>query len=351
MSDYGRTLTLLILDDEEIQFDDRLFLQSAGLAVANGIPVRFVFTATSDGSYRISRQALRILKGMHQFMELRIEEAELGRSTVEIWPGSVHFSDPVETRLPIATGITFALEAYLPILLTSKQDHRILLEGGTHTDDAPCFDHIQRSVIPLLDQMGIDLRAELLRPGFAPAGGGAVQIAAKSVIAPQPLELMHAGRQIRNKATLLWSHGPQKDAEKQKENLEQSLRWKESEIELQRNNDSLSAGYSVILESTKENVNNIFAEHSFQRSTHGRATKRAIEHFRRFAAQRVPVSRSLAEMMIVPMALSKGGKIRTEPLSQHSEQLLRLLPRFLPIQYEVQHSSRADATLTIQRQH
>jgi len=288
---------------------------------------------------------------MSQFMEMRIEEGKLGSSTVEIWPGSVHLSGPVQTRLPIATGIAFALEAYLPMLLTSKQDHHLLLEGGTHTADAPCFDHFQRSLIPLLDQMGMDLRAELLRPGFTPAGGGAVQISAKSVLAPQPLELIHAGRQIRNKATLLWSHGPQKDAEKQKENLEQSLRWKPSEIELQRNNDSLSTGYSVILESTKENVNNVFAEHSHQRATHGRATKRAIEQFRRFAAQRVPVSRSLAEMMIVPMALIAGGTIRTEPLSRHSKQLLRLLPRFLPIHSEVQHSSRADATITIQRQH
>lgn len=341
---------MLILDDEEIQFDDRLFLQCAGLAVALGIPCRFVFSAISERSYRVTRQSLLILTSMKQFNDLRIEGAELGSAQVEIWPGPRESQNTMHTRLPIATGISLAFEAYLPLLLRATSDCSVTIEGGTHTEDAPCFDQMQRSLIPLLDQMGLEMRAELIRPGFAPAGGGEVQITSKAREPTEALELVHAGRQIRNRAILFWAHGPQKDADKQKENLEQSLRWRPEEIELRRNNDSLSAGYSLILESTKENVNNIFAEHSYRRGTHASATKRAIEQFRRFAAQRLPVSRSLAEMLIIPMALGRGGTIRTEPLTPHAEQLLGILPRFLPINAAIQHSSRADATVTISPQ-
>lgn len=50
------------------------------------------------------------------------------------------------------------------------------LRGGLFQDFAPSVFHLQHALLPLLAHMGAAVRAEVVRPGYVPSGGGILRL-------------------------------------------------------------------------------------------------------------------------------------------------------------------------------
>ena len=69
----------------------------------------------------------------------------------------------------------------LPLALAGGQS-TVIMRGGTHVAWSPPFDYVERVYLPALTALGIDCRAELVKWGFYPKGGGEI----RATIQPSP---------------------------------------------------------------------------------------------------------------------------------------------------------------------
>jgi RNA 3'-phosphate cyclase len=107
--------------------------------------------------------------------------ARIGNATVT--GGSVGSSDltfqpgPVAAgkyHFPIGTAGATALvlhTVYLPLALCDGPSE-IVLEGGTHSEKAPCYHFLATTWRAYLTRLGLTVSVEMKRPGFYPRGGG-----------------------------------------------------------------------------------------------------------------------------------------------------------------------------------
>jgi RNA 3'-phosphate cyclase len=100
-------------------------------------------------------------------------QAEVGSSEVSFQPGPLRAAD-VETEVGTAGSVTLVLQAVLPLLLVAPGHQRLRVGGGTDVPMAPPWDWFQHVLWPRLAPPGAEL--ELLQRGFAPEGGGAVEV-------------------------------------------------------------------------------------------------------------------------------------------------------------------------------
>src|SRR5690606_11447207 len=93
-------------------------------------------------------------------------------------------------------------QTLLPALLAADAPSSVHISGGTHNPLAPPADFLQLAWLPLLRQMGASVEMQLLRHGFAPAGGGEIAVQ----INPSPLRPLHLhtpGEVLAQRASVL----------------------------------------------------------------------------------------------------------------------------------------------------
>jgi len=338
---------MLIIDGQSEQAGRSLLGTCLGLSMATQTPFRMENISTGSRGVGLSRRELSLILAANQVCGGDLDGAVMGSQTLSFRPGQVQ-AGHYDISIGMAGSVTEVLLCLLPALMQADGGSSLLLQGGTHIPGSPSFDFLQRVFIPVLEQMGPRLRLSLERPGFYPAGGGKISAEIEPAETSASWEIYDAGRSLKNSATVLMAHGSKKIAQRQLEQVQKKLSWKESECHIELVRHSLGPGNVMILETVKENINALFCGYAGAHDSPQSATIKAIESFRRFVAQRVPVSPMLAETVLLPLALTKGGEFRTTPLSLHSQQQIPLIQRFLDVNISVEHSSRADATVRVQ---
>lgn len=112
----------------------------------------------------------------------------VGSSQLTFEPGTVM---PGQYRFAIGTAGSTSLvlhTVYLPLALANEPTE-LVLEGGTHTEKAPCFHFLQTTWRAYMSRLGVKMELAMERPGFYPRGGGKIKarIASTSILRPLSL--------------------------------------------------------------------------------------------------------------------------------------------------------------------
>jgi RNA 3'-terminal phosphate cyclase (ATP) len=86
-----------------------------------------------------------------------------------------------------AGSCTLVLQAVLPHLLMASGPSRVTVRGATHTTNAPSYDFFAETLLPVLTKLGPKLQVRLDRHGFG-AGGGSMTVEILPASEPQRLE-------------------------------------------------------------------------------------------------------------------------------------------------------------------
>jgi RNA 3'-terminal phosphate cyclase (ATP) len=115
------------------------------------------------------------------------------------------------------------LHAVLPPLFAATGDSTIVVRGGTHVAWSPPFDYLRDVLLPTLATLGMKATAELVAPGWYPAGEGEVRATVAGLgpdwrrrVRPLKAEKRGSLRSItgRSIAANLPSHIPQRMADR-----------------------------------------------------------------------------------------------------------------------------------------
>lgn len=122
----------------------------------------------------LKRQHLTCVRAALAISGGTAEGAAPGSSDLRFTPGAVTAGDH-EFRIDGAGSTSLVLQTVLLPLLQAGGVSRLRLQGGTHNPLAPTFDYLDRVFLPRLRAMGARVELELVRAGFMPAGGGAIE--------------------------------------------------------------------------------------------------------------------------------------------------------------------------------
>lgn len=261
----------------------------------------------------------------------QVEGARVGASEFTFIPGQV---TPGEYLFSIGTaGATMlVLQTILPPLMIADKPSRITLEGGTHNKHAPPFDFLQKTFLPLVNRTGPHVFMELERYGFYPPGGGRINVTIKPLTEPERLEMEERGEIKDRRARALVVKLPESIAERELQVIREHLNFKTEELRVETSDKALSPGNIVMIEIKSEHLTELITSVGERGLRAETVAERAAMEAASYLQTGAPVGEHLADQLLIPLAIARGGSYTTGALSLHTTTNIEIIRKFLDVQ-------------------
>jgi len=265
-----------------------------------------------------------------------VEGASLGSSRMVFRPGSPRSGD-YRFIIGSAGSTTLVFQTVLPALLGCEGPSIVTVEGGTHNDMAPPFEYLDRTFLAALRKMGARVEATLERHGFYPAGGGRFSArmeggpGGEGTLALKPVDWLERGALTEGEAIVVGSRLPDHVFSREAETLRKLLGWPASRIRVETV-ESAGPGNVILVDQPAEHAGAVVAAVGRKGRPAEEVAKAAAAAWRAWAEADVPVDGHLADQLLLPMALSGGGRFRTTPPTLHTRTNIGVIRHFLPVE-------------------
>ncbi|NMA42467.1 MAG: RNA 3'-terminal phosphate cyclase [Oligosphaeraceae bacterium] len=321
---------------------------SLSLSAITGQPLHIENIRANRKKPGLMRQHLACVKAVAEICHGELDGAELNSQALTLKPGMIQGGD---YRFIIGSaGSTLLLaQAILPVLLFADRPSRVVLEGGTHTMQAPIFDFFERVYLPCLHKMGLEIEVSMERAGFYPAGGGMVVLSVKPARVWRQLSLIERGELQEARVTALGS------------GLDQSILTDELKIfqaglagvlpwqALARDVESSGSGNVLFAELAYENLTELFSVCGRYGLSRKSVAKSAISLVKQYIGQGWVVGQHLADQLMLPLALGAGGNYLTGRPTLHAESNRQVIRRFLDVKVDFKKMSDSLCEMEVQK--
>jgi RNA 3'-terminal phosphate cyclase (ATP) len=325
---------MILIDGSFGEGGGQILRTALGLSLFTGQPFRIDKIRAGRRNPGLLRQHLTAVKAAAKIGQAEVTGVNIGSTQLTFSPGRVA-AGCYQFAVGTAGSATLVLQTVLPALLISEdqdRETRLTLEGGTHNPFAPPFDFMTKAFLPLLERMGAQIEARLERYGFYPAGGGRFEIVIKPAKALEPIELNERGKILNRRATALVAHLPRGIAERELGVVHRKLSWPQEWLKAESTTNSPGPGNVVTLEIESENLTEVFTGFGERGVAAEAVADQAVIAARRYLASDVAVGEHLADQMLLPMALARGGSFTTVPPSRHTTTNIEIIRKFLDIE-------------------
>jgi RNA 3'-terminal phosphate cyclase (ATP) len=269
-----------------------------------------------------------------------INSQELTFVPREIVPGDYQFS------VGSAGSTTLVLQTVLPVLMLASKPSALTLEGGTHNPAAPPYDFLEKAFVPLLERLGARVQTELIAAGFYPAGGGAMKVMIEPPADLHALVLTTRGEVRRRMARALVANLAHSIADRELAVIGKQLRWETSCLKSEVVS-SRGPGNVMMLEIESDNATEVFTGFGERGVRAEAVAENAASQARRYLASDVAVGEHLADQLLVPLALAKGGVFTTLAPSRHTHTNIDIIAKFLSTRIRVDMNNDHSCTIEI----
>ena len=230
-----------------------------------------------------------------------------------------------------AGSTSLVMQTILPALMLAPARSTITLQGGTHNPLAPPFEFIQYAFLPLINRMGVRVKARLQRPGFAPEGGGLIQVKIEPADRLQPLEIIERGRILQQRAVVMLANLPMHIAERELAVIAKLLPVNANNLSVAVDSRASGPGnvVSIIIESS--NITECFTAFGRKGLPAERVAEMAVTTAQSYIDAGVPIGKHLADQLLVLMALAGGGRFVTMQPSLHTMTNISVIQTFMPV--------------------
>jgi RNA 3'-terminal phosphate cyclase (ATP) len=242
-----------------------------------------------------------------------------------------------------AGSIPLILTTVIPAVSLSNNSLQIEIIGGTDVKASPTIDYVKYIVGESYRSIGIRFSVDIVKRGYYPRGGGIVKSTIKPCRSPGTLELL-ATRCIEPKITSVCGKLPLHVAQRQVSSAMAALEKKG----IRCNNyaasveTSVSPGSSILIYSTSEFGLFVGGDSVGEPAKRAEAVgKEAAERFLESMLAPAPVDPFLADMLVLPLALSKGkSRYRTRRVTKHLLTNLNVASEIVGCKYSIEQQGR-----------
>jgi RNA 3'-terminal phosphate cyclase (ATP) len=303
------------------------------LALCTGKPFRIENIRAKREKPGLLRQHLTGVLAAKEIGSAKAEGAMLGSKTLEFAPGKIRAGE-YKFSIGTAGSCTLVLQTILPALMTASGASKLTLEGGTHNTQAPPFDFLQKTFLPLLERMGPRVRVRLEKYGFYPAGGGRIAIEIEPCAKLKPMELTERGEIKHRRAVAIVANLARNIAQREIETVSHFLNWPTEMLETVETKQSPGPGNVVMIEMGGPAVTEVFTGFGRLGASSEKVASEAAGEARSYLASDAVAGEHLADQLLLPMALAGAGSFTATKLSQHARTNMEVIAEFLPVVFE-----------------
>jgi RNA 3'-terminal phosphate cyclase (ATP) len=307
------------------------------LALVTGQPFRIESIRARRERPGLLRQHLTAVLAAAEVGNAKTDGATLGSKTLEFVPGKIR---PGDYRFAVGTAgsSTLVFQTILPALMTASGPSRLTLEGGTHNTQAPPFDFLQKTFLPLLSQMGPKVSVHLERYGFYPAGGGRFFAGIEPCEKLSPLVLTERGAMTERRVIAIVANLGRNIAQRELDTVSHLLNGSADVLEIIETRESSGPGNVVMIEAGSDAVTEVFTGFGRLGASAEKVASEAAGAALSYLASRAVADEHLADQLLLPFALAGAGAFTATRVSLHAKTNIEIISLFLPVHFATEKS-------------
>jgi RNA 3'-terminal phosphate cyclase (ATP) len=308
---------------------------SLSLSLATGKPFRIEKIRAGRERPGLLRQHLTAVLAAAEVGGAQVEGASLGSQALAFQPGKVRAGE-YKFAVGTAGSGTLVFQTILPALMLADGPSRVSIEGGTHNDAAPPYEFLAKTFLPLLERMGPRVALEFKRYGFYPAGGGCFHAAITPASKLDPLHLGERTGITHRRICAVVANLARKIAQREVETAAEMLNWGPETQAIEQTTNSPGPGNIVMIEIGSAEVTEVFSSHGHLGVPSEKVAASAAREARAYLACRAAADEHLADQLLLPMALARGGSFTAAKLNLHARTNMEVIREFLPVRFHTE---------------
>jgi RNA 3'-terminal phosphate cyclase (ATP) len=307
---------------------------SVALASLLGEEIRIENIRAGRDKPGLRAQHLKVVQACHEMCEGVVQNASVGSREITYAPGGRFRGGEYSWDIGTAGSTTMMAQTLLPLACFSRKPSKFRLEGGLFQDFAPSAYHMKFVLLPFLERMGVRAGLDIIRPGYAPKGGGIIEIRVEPVGELKPLNLTEQGEILHIRGIALSSHLKEKRVSQRMaaecQRVLSSYGY-EAEIEEIEDESSLQQGAALAIYAETGLGNRIGSDRAGRPGRSSESIgKYVAESLMEDVRTGAAVDRYIADQLIIYAGLAEGVTRYSVPsITEHVETNLWLIEEFL----------------------
>jgi RNA 3'-terminal phosphate cyclase (ATP) len=184
--------------------------------------------------------------------------------------------------------------------------------------------------------MGPRVEIKLEHYGFYPPGGGKFNVTIEPAATLKRLDLIERGEMRDGRARALVVKLPPNIAERELTVIGERMMWSAEQLHIETSTNALSPGNVVMIEFESEFLTEMFSRVGERGVRAEVIAEDVVEEVQQYLATNAPVGEHLADQLLIPLALARGGSFTTGKLSLHTTTNIEIIKKFLEVDITVE---------------
>lgn len=337
---------MLTIDGSQGEGGGQILRSALTLSMLTGEPFRIEKIRAGRPKPGLLRQHLTAVKAAAEISGAKITGAELGSASVTFVPAEVRAGDyHFAIGSAGATALVFQT-VFLPLARQAVAS-RVTIEGGTHNLAAPPFEFLERAFLPAVAKMGFDAQLTLHRHGFYPAGGGKLTAEiGPARAASGKFVAEDRGDLVSRQGEAVFANLPVDIARREATKLQEFLALAEGEVMI-REVKAAGPGNLLWLEIRHAEATDVFTAHGELGVSAEQVAGKVARQVEKYIESGAAVGAHLADQLLMPLALSGGGRFTTTRPTPHTHSNIAVIEKFLPVEITITDSKLGDRLIEV----
>jgi RNA 3'-terminal phosphate cyclase (ATP) len=330
---------LVKIDGSQGEGGGQILRTAISLSAITGKPIEVSNIRANRTNPGLRPQHMAGIRIIADLFHAKSENLKVGAEWIRFSPSDKFEGGSIKFDIGTAGSIPLILMTVVPAVSLSNNSLQIEVTGGTDVKASPTIDYIKHIVAKSYLSIGPKFSVNVLKRGYYPKGGGVVQCTIKPCKTPGTIELL-ATEYLEPKIISVCSQLPIHVAKRQISSALIALEKKDircsnytASIET-----SISPGSSILVYSASDFGLYVGGDSIGELGKRAEAvgTEAAMRFLDSTLAQ-ATVDPFLADMLVLPLALSKGrSRYRVGRVTQHLLTSLHVVSQMIGCKYSIE---------------
>jgi RNA 3'-terminal phosphate cyclase (ATP) len=335
---------LVKIDGSQGEGGGQILRTAISLSAITGKPVQVSNIRANRSNPGLRPQHITGIKIIAELFHAEFENLKIGAEWIRFLPSDKFKGGSVKFDIGTAGSIPLILMTVVPAVSLSNNSLQIEVIGGTDVKASPTIDYVKHIVAESYRSIGVKFSVDVLKRGYYPKGEGVVQSTIQPCKTPETIELLNTRHNIEPKIISVCGQLPQHVAKRQISSAMIALEKKEircsnytASIET-----SVSPGSSILVYSASDFGLYVGGDSIGELGKRAEAVgKEAADRFLESMLAHAPVDPFLADMLVLPLALSKGtSRYRIGRVTEHLLTNLHVASEISECKYRIEQQGR-----------